>query len=224
MNKGIFITGTNTDIGKTYVSGCITKLLHEQGIACGYYKAALSGAPLINGTYLSEDALYVKDYAGLVDSDICVSHIYEHAYSPHLAASLEQRPFQMDTVKKDMQSFRQTHEFILAEGSGGIICPLLVEGDTCIMLSDVMKELTYPLLIVTNSGLGAINATLLTLSYAASLSLPITGVIMNNFDSNDPIHLDNYKMIEQLGKVTIVSVIPHNGTLSNPSLLLQKLL
>lgn len=224
MNSGIFITGTNTDIGKTYVSGCITKLVKDQGISCGYYKAALSGTVLKKGKLIPEDAYYVKEFAGLHEHDICVSHQYEHAYSPHLSARIENQPFKMANVSNDIETFKQTHEFILAEGSGGIICPLLLEDETCIMLTDVIRELGYSLLIVTNSDLGAINATILTLFYATSKSLPVAGIIMNNFDVHNPIHLDNYIAIEQLGKTKILSVVPFNGTLSNPTNLLDTIL
>ena len=224
MKQGIFITGTNTDIGKTYVSGCITKLIHDQGISCGYYKAALSGAPLVHGTYIPEDAYHVLDYAGLQDKDICVSHIYEHAYSPHLSARVEQKPFQMENVRQDIKQFKQSHDFIIAEGSGGIICPLALEDDHCIMLTDVMRELNVPLLIVTNSDLGTINSTVLTINYARALSLPIAGVIMNDFNFSNPIHRDNYHAIEQLGNIRILSVVAHNKGLSNPQLCLENII
>lgn len=87
MSKGIFLTGTSTEIGKTFVTALIVKKLHENGLNAGYYKPALSGAEYVNGTLTAGDAAHVCQTAGLqAEANSLVSYIYETAVSPHLAA------------------------------------------------------------------------------------------------------------------------------------------
>ena len=83
MRKGLFITGTGTDLGKTYVTALLIKTLRQHGYDVGYYKAAISGAP----TVAASDAGYVNEVAGIGESpDLLLSYLYDHAVSPHLAA------------------------------------------------------------------------------------------------------------------------------------------
>ena len=89
MAKGIFVTGTGTDVGKTYVTALIVKKLADAGIHAGYYKAALSGAESIE----ESDAGYVKKIAGITQEDSSLlSYLYQNAVSPHLAARIEGNP------------------------------------------------------------------------------------------------------------------------------------
>ena len=92
MGKALFVTGTGTDIGKTYVTALIVKCLRDAGFAAGYYKAALSGAEVAaDGTLLPGDALHVARVARLDAADVTVSYVYRDAVSPHLAAQIEHR-------------------------------------------------------------------------------------------------------------------------------------
>lgn len=91
MSKGLFITGTGTDIGKTYVTALLIKTLRQHGYDVGYYKAAISGAP----TVAASDAGYVNEIAGIGESpDLLLSYLYDHAVSPHLAARWEEKPIE----------------------------------------------------------------------------------------------------------------------------------
>lgn len=85
MSKGLFITGTDTDIGKTYVTALLVKTMRQNGYDTGYYKAAISGAP----TVAASDAGFVNEFAGIHEpEDMLLSYLYQHAVSPHLAARL----------------------------------------------------------------------------------------------------------------------------------------
>ena len=100
MSKGIFITGTGTDIGKTYVTGLIVKKLRESGADAAYYKAAMSGNERrVDGSLIPGDALQVKTMSGIGQplEEMC-PYVYETAVSPHLASRLEGNPVQMDRV------------------------------------------------------------------------------------------------------------------------------
>ena len=123
MGKALFITGTGTDIGKTYVTGLIVKKLVDSGRQASYYKAALSGAePGPDGRLQPGDALFVKKMAGLtVPTEKLVSYVYREAVSPHLAARINGQPVDFDRVKQDFAAARQDCEFLTMGGDQGDI-------------------------------------------------------------------------------------------------------
>lgn len=207
MSKGLFVTGTGTDVGKTYVTGLIVKKLRESGLSAGYYKAALSGV----GTACEippGDAKRVCDMSGLqAEGGALVSYVYQAAVSPHLAARLERRPVEMAKLVSDFNSLKARLDYITAEGSGGLVCPLRLD-DQSMMLTDVVKAFALPVLIVSPSGLGAINSAVLTAAYAKSLEIPVKGFILNGYEAENFLHRDNRVQIERLTGVPVLSCIP----------------
>lgn len=204
MAKTIFITATGTDIGKTYVSGLIAKHIKDKGLNIGYYKAALSGSNDIKDS----DAWYVKQQADLPDSyDEMVSYTYKHAYSPHLAAQIEGNPPDIKIIKNAYKDISKKHDYMIVEGSGGIICPIRYDSNQKIFLEDIIKELNIPSLIIADAGLGTINSTVLTIEYMRSKNLKINGVILNRFEMSNKMHKDNKKMIEEMTGVKIIGVV-----------------
>ena len=130
MSKGIFITGTGTDIGKTYVTGLIVKKLRESGADAAYYKAAMSGNERrADGSLIPGDALQVKTMSGIGQplEEMC-PYVYETAVSPHLASRLEGTPVRMDRVLEDFRKVCEKYDYVTMEGSGGILCPLCIDG------------------------------------------------------------------------------------------------
>ena len=204
MAKAIFITATGTDIGKTYVSGLIAKHMKDKGLNIGYYKAALSGSSDITDS----DAWYVKQQADLLDSyDEMVSYTYKHAYSPHLAAQIEGNPPDIKVIKNAYKNIDNRHDYMIVEGSGGIICPIRYDNNKKIFLEDIIKELNIPSLIIADAGLGTINSTVLTIEYMRSKNLKVNGVILNRFEMANEMHDDNRKMIEEMTGVKIIGVV-----------------
>lgn len=213
MAKGLFITATGTDVGKTFVTALIVKKLREAGFSAGYYKAALSGAELRDGQWIPGDADYMKRIAGLPDSyDQLVSYIYKAAVSPHLAAQREGNPVELSKVEADYQQAAQRYEYITAEGSGGIVCPIRWDEEQQLMLTDVIKALDLPVLIVANAALGSINAVVLTVEYARQKGIPVKGIVLNDFHKEDPMEQDNRKMMEALTGVPVVALVGHGDT------------
>lgn len=213
MSSGIFITATGTDVGKTYVSGVLLKRLRALNINAGYFKAALSGATegelkeLIPG-----DAKYVYDVAGIVgDFNDSITYILKTEASPHLAAEIEGVEINLDTIKNHFKNHTKNYEFILTEGSGGIICPISINGER-LMLTDVIRSLNLDIIIVADAGLGTINSTLLTVEYAKSLGIKIKGIILNKFNEDNFIHKDNLNMIKDFTKLPIY-VCEENGNI-----------
>ena len=156
MSKGIFITGTGTDIGKTYVTGLIVKKLAQAGCKPAYYKAAMSGnnrRP--DGSLIPGDALFVKECAGIEqDLDSMCHYVYENAYSPHLASRIEGHPVEMQVVKQGFYSLVPQYDYITMEGSGGILCPICFD-EAKIQLEDIIKDLHLSCIMIADAGINA---------------------------------------------------------------------
>lgn len=225
MSKGIFITATDTDIGKTFVSALILKELRSRGINATYFKAALSGARKEKDNLVPEDAEYVCKISGVEEKyKNLVSYTLENAYSPHLASEIENVDISLDKIKEDYIKLKEKYEFILAEGSGGIICPLNLGKDK-LMLEDVVKELKLETIIVCKSGLGAINGAVLTFKYLESIGVNVRAIIMNRYDKNNIIHKDNKKVISNLTNISSIYTLEENSNeISDINNLIKELL
>lgn len=212
--KGYFVTATGTDVGKTFITALLVKKWRDCGIDAGYYKAALSGAELRDGKWVAGDADYVKRIANLSDTqEQLVSYVYKEAVSPHLAARKEGNPVELAKVKDDFDAACARHEFIFAEGSGGIICPIRYD-DQKVFLVDIMKTLGLPLLIVTTAALGSINACVLTVEYARNRGLDVRGLIVNRYGSSGNLEMedDNIRMMQDLTGLEILAKVKDGDT------------
>ena len=195
MSKALFITGTGTDIGKTYVAGLIVKKLTDAGKNAAYYKAAMSGNDRReDGTLIPGDALFVQQTAQISQQleEMC-PYIYENAYSPHLASRIEGNPVQMDVVKAGYKNVCDKYDYVTMEGSGGILCPICFD-EAKIQLEDVIKELGLSSIIIADAGLGTINSVVLTVEYMKSHELPLKGIIFNNYHPGNVMEDDNIFM------------------------------
>ena len=190
--SSIFITATGTDVGKTFVSGLLVKKLRESGYNCGYYKPALSGA--------------VKDVDGTLLPGDCVTYCFEEAVSPHLAASRQGVKISVDKIRTDFESHLKEYEFLVLEGAGGITCPFRMDEEP-LLLPDVIKSLGLDILIVADGGLGTINSVLLTVEYAKAQGINIRGIILNNYDKNNFMHVDNKVQIEKLTGLKVLATV-----------------
>ena len=207
MGKALFITGTGTDIGKTYVTGLIVKRLRDAGLRAGYYKAALSGAEIgADGTLLPGDALHVARAANLAAEEATVSYIYRDAVSPHLAAQIENRPMDFDVVERDYRMAKERTDYLTVEGSGGIICPLRWDAEQHVILDDLVLRLGLSALVVADAGLGTINAAVLTAEHLKMRGIPLKGFIFNNW-TGGTMQEDNVKMVEALTGARVLACV-----------------
>lgn len=212
MNKTLFVTGTGTDVGKTYVSALILKKLVALGESAGYYKAAMSGDKTDDlGNPVAEDAEYVKKISGIGQSvaSMC-PYVFCKPCSPHLAAKSAGEQIDEETIMSGYGVVLSRYKYVVAEGSGGIVCPLRYDSQK-LFLSDVILKMNAPCVIVANSGLGAINAVALTAQYVRSLGIKIKGVIFNNY-ADDEICRDNAYMCEQITGLKILAKVRRGDT------------
>lgn len=199
MSKSLFVTGTGTDVGKTFVTGLMLKKLRENGRRAAYYKAAMSGNDRrADGSLIPGDALRVKEMSGIEQplEEMC-PYVYETAVSPHLAAKLEGNPVELERVLEGLRDLQARYDYVTVEGSGGILCPLRFDGQS-IQLEDVIRAGNLGCLIVADAGLGTINAVVLTVEYMKARHIPVKGILFNRFESGNPLHEDNRRMCEAL--------------------------
>lgn len=208
MGKSIFITATGTDVGKTYITALIIKKLRQAGFNAGYYKAAVSG---VQENQLS-DPEYVNQFAGIEKNFLkSVSYIYKEAVSPHLAAKINSRPIDFNVIERDFKSAQNQYEFLTVEGSGGIICPLRWDDSEHLILDDLIKRLELSVIVIAPAGLGSINSTILTIEHLKNRQIPIKGIILNFWHSDNLMEQDNAYMIEELTKIPIVAKVQNNS-------------
>ena len=198
--KGLYILGTGTDVGKTYITALWLKKLRESGHDVAYYKAAVSGAPSIS----ESDAGYVKQVAGLSQAEeSLLSYVFDEAVSPHLASRHEGKIIDRTVVNRNFCNVARTHAYTTVEGSGGIVCPLHVTDTELYMLEDVVKDLQLPTIVVATAALGTINSTVLTIHYLQSKGISVKGIIVNQYTGN-PMEEDNCIMIERLTGISVL--------------------
>ncbi|MDD6036657.1 MAG: dethiobiotin synthase [Lachnospiraceae bacterium] len=213
MSKCLFVTGTRTDIGKTYVSGLIVKKLRESGVNAAYYKAAMSGNERgADKSLIPGDALYVKKVSGISQplKDMC-PYIYENAVSPHLASRIEGNPVRMEVVLDGFRKVCDSYEYVTMEGSGGILCPICFD-EAKIWLPDVIRACGAGCLLVADAGLGTINDVGLTAFYMKEHGIPLRGIIFNHYKPGDVMQEDNIKMCEYLTGEKVVACVKDTDT------------
>lgn len=210
MPKGIFITATGTDVGKTYISSLIVKAMREQNFNCGYFKPALSGAEVLDGRIIPGDCDYVLKRAEInSDSANYVSYMFKPAVSPHLAAQIENNPIKLEKILTDFNRVSKEFDYVLAEGAGGIVCPFNIEEN--LLLTDVIKALGLDVIIVAPATLGSINSAVLTADYAKNHGLQVKGFILNKYNENDFMQKDNKTQIEKLTGIEVLTTVAENA-------------
>lgn len=211
MGKGIFITGTGTDVGKTAITAGLLRGLRAQGIDAVSMKPVQTGAHRDGGVWRSPDLDLHLRAAGLdPDPDEyarMAPYCYEPACSPHLAARLVGRLPSIDHIAECADHLLARHDALLVEGAGGLMVPL----DEKHLLMDVVERLRYPVLVVALAGLGTINHTLLTIEALQRRNLPVLGVVLNEPTPlpRSAIKEDNPKAVARCSGVPVLATVPH---------------
>lgn len=213
MTKGLFITGTGTDVGKTYVTGLLVKKIHELTGSVAYYKAAMSGNDRdASGELIPGDAMSVKRASGISqDEKTMCPFVYETAVSPHLASRIEGNPVDMKVVMQGYERLKEQYDYITVEGSGGILCPINFDGEK-IWLEDVIKEMKLPCLMIADAGLGTINGVVLTYEYMKQKGIECVGIIFNNCHPGDVCEEDNKAMCEYMTGLKVLAEVKLGDT------------
>ncbi|WP_373897808.1 dethiobiotin synthase [Haloimpatiens sp. FM7315] len=222
MSKGIFITGTDTHAGKTVVTAALMYLLRKNKYDSCYFKGALSGAVECDNRLIPGDAKFALEVSGLKESyENILPYVYKNAVSPHLASKLEDNLINIDVIKEKFNILKKKYDYIVMEGSGGIVCPLINTENEVYLLEDLIKELNMNVIVVARASLGTINHSVITVKYIESIGIKVKGIIINGYEKNYLCD-DNIKMIKKLTNVPILAVLPKINSVES-SLGIEKL-
>ncbi len=212
--NGLFITGTDTDIGKTALSALLLAELRRRKINAAPMKPAQTGC---NGNVPDLD--YSLSMAGMaVEPETykaMAPYTFEPACSPHLAAEMAGVEIDLAEIVIAARSLTKTYEFIIAEGAGGIKVPLNPHE----LMLDLMQALKLPIILAARPGLGTINHPLLSIQALRAERLDIAGVVFvaTTPDESSFIEKDNITTIELFGKVPVLGTLPYCAALQTPT-------
>ena len=204
--RGIFVTGTDTGVGKTIVAAGIAAALRAKGMDVGVWKPVQSGALADDA---ESDGSRLQALSGVAEASSDIAPLaFTAPLAPFLAAEKEGVKLTMEQILKAGQPLFQAHASLIVEGAGGLAVPL-TESE---MVIDLLAHLQLPMLLVARPGLGTINHTLLSLAYARQRGIQVAGVIINGYrdrqEMQDESLLTNAQMIEKYGQVKILGRIP----------------
>lgn len=178
MTPGLYITGTNTGVGKSHVTRLIARALVNAGYKVGVYKPVATDCKRQGTEVVAPDAVKLWDAAGRPGKleDVCPQK-FVAPLAPPSSARLEGREVDRELLRSGLELWRANSDIVLVEGAGGLLSPMSEEDDN----SNLAAEFGYPLMVVAVNELGTINSTLLTLLAAKTLlpTIPIAGVILN---------------------------------------------
>jgi len=178
--KGLFITGTDTNVGKTYIACLIAAELKSRGINVVPKKPVESGCALINGhLHPSDAALLLKASQSNLSLDNVCPFRFEEPISPARAAKINNKKIQLDELVSVCTADNNSeNDFIITEGAGGFYSPLCEDG----LNADLAEKLNLPVLLVANDKLGCINHILLSLEAIAARQLSVAAIVLNQYD------------------------------------------
>lgn len=195
MGKGVFIIGTDTDVGKTFVTAGITYKLKESGYKVIAYK------PVQSGGIIPQDCKYVKEMCDLENPyEEMNTYCLKEEVSPHLASRMENRRIDKAKIVNHYNELINTYDYVIVEGAGGIVVPLI---ENEYFVYDLIKDLDLEVVIVARAGVGTINHTVLTNEFLKQKNIKAKGIIINQY--NEKFYEDdNITAIENLTNLSVV--------------------
>lgn len=233
--SGFFITGTDTEIGKTYVSSLLVKFFAAQGYKVAGMKPVASGATLVDGVLKNDDALSLMHASNVdVDYKIVNPYTFEPAVSPHIAAEQAGVEVEHDVIKDNYNKLQQVADVVIVEGVGGWYAPISCHTT----VADLAESMQLPIIIVVGLRLGCLNHALLTAQALRQSGLTIAGWIANHVEKDFISAEKNIKTLKHyltdfpfLGSIAYDSNSTHSEqneansqSLHNANLLIEKYL
>jgi dethiobiotin synthetase len=212
--KSLFITGTDTDVGKTYVTAGLAVTLRKMKVDVGIMKPFAAGKAQKKG-YKSEDVEILSKAAQVCEPEGLVNpQFFAMAASPYTASKSLKVKVKKATVLSSFKKLSKLHQMTLVEGMGGIMTPILKN----YYITDLIKEMKLPAVIVTRTKVGTVNHTIMTVKMCQKYKIPIKGIIINNFDSDGYSVKSLKRDLQNLAGVPILGAIPYIEDLSDDSL------
>ena len=211
--KSLFITGTDTDVGKTYITAGLAITLRKMGIDVGIMKPFAAGVSQKKG-FKSEDVEILSNAAQISDPESLDNpQFFPISASPYTAwKKLKIKP-KIPLILSSFKKLSKNHKMLLVEGMGGTMTPILRN----YYVVNLIKDMKTPTVIVARSKVGTVNHTLMTVMLCQKYKIPIKGIIINNFDNGYPIN-QLKKDLESLTGIKVLGSIPFIKDMSDKSL------
>jgi len=205
--RGIFITGTDTGVGKTLIAGGLAACCRSGGTRVGVMKPVESGCRRLEHGLQPDDALYLKKMAACADAlDDIVPYRLEQPLTPSVAAALSGVAIDLDVIRQAYRRIAGRSDLVLVEGAGGLLAPIFGPSTGV----DLLRLLQIPMIVVARNALGTINHTLLTVEHARRSGLTVLGIILNHCSpSPDLSAATNPGIIAELSGLPLLGVIPY---------------
>jgi dethiobiotin synthetase len=212
--KSLFVTGTDTDVGKTYITAGLAVTLRKMGVDIGVMKPFAAGTPQKKGLK-SEDVEILSKAAQVSDPENLMNpQFFKMAASPYTASKSLKVKVNVNSVLSSFKKLSKLHPMLLVEGMGGIMTPILKN----YFVTNLIKDMKIPAVIVTRSKVGTVNHTIMTCKMCEKYKIPIKGIIINNFDSGGYQIKTLKRDLQSLTGVPILGTIPYIENLSDDSL------
>ena len=212
--KSLFITGTDTDIGKTYITAGLAVSLRRMDVDVGVMKPFAAGTVQKKG-FKSEDVEILSTAAQVDDPENLINpQFFPIPASPYTAwKNLKIKP-KIPAIISSFKKLSQLHKMILVEGMGGVMTPILKD----YYITNLIKDLKIPTVIVARSKIGTINHTIMTVRMCEKYKIPIKGIIINDFDSDGYKTKELTRDLKNLLDIPVLGSIPFIDDLSDSSL------
>lgn len=223
--RGLFVTGTDTGVGKTVVAAGLVRGFAATGLDVGVMKPIAAGcyrSPRADGGFelMSEDADWLVGAAQTGDGLELVCPVrFELPLAPLTAARLAAQEVSIEQIMAAYKTLHERHEFLVVEGIGGLMAPIRQD----YFVADMIKDMKLPAVVVARPGLGTLNHTILTVKYAKSQGISVLGIIVNHAERDDRSQAaeTNIPILEECCGVLVLQVVPHATRLKDPNLCLE---
>ena len=208
--KGVFVTGTDTGVGKTVIAAALLTLLRNKGVDAVPMKPIQTGCVRNGNAWIAADLEFCLSMSSLHVSEkekrMMAPYRFEKPCSPHLASAQTRQKIHIERIMRAFQSLQAKYPFIVVEGAGGVLVP--IDGNHTML--DLITAMALPVVLVSRTGLGTINHTLLSLRELRRAGLPEIGVVFNETSSTlrGDIESDNVKTIERMGEIQVLGHFP----------------
>lgn len=201
-----FVTGTDTEIGKTHVSCALLASARARGLTALALKPVAAGAECIDGRLVNEDtARLIAAGSHPLTPEAVTQYCLASPVAPHIAAADEGVHIDFDTIRAALERLREEADIVLVEGAGGLLVPLDEQRD----FADLAAALELPVILVVGMRLGCINHTLLTVEAIAARGLTLAGWVANRIDPAMARFDDNLATLQHRIDAPLLGVVPH---------------
>jgi dethiobiotin synthetase len=213
--RGVFVTGTDTDVGKTVIAAGLTAALRSRNLQATYFKPVQSGCREEGGQLIASDARLAQTMAGLAEPlSVLTPVVLKLPLAPAVAAAQAGVQIDLEDIARAYRDLTGRYDFLVVEGAGGLYVPLV---DNTFLVLDLARWLGLPVLVVARPGLGTINHTVMTVKTLEQAGLPVVGIIINQYPENPNLAArTNPEIITTISGRPVLAKVPVITALESP--------